>query len=229
VADRYARANNRSMTHRHQRGKPQHAEAERPDGVEGATLSRRGVLAGLAALPVLYTIGSAAPALAATATRPVSVPKATGDVSKANDDLVRGVERRYNAPLLTPGTRLVLPANIKAVPIQDYYRYPNLASATSAWPHMAATDGTTIDASIVPERGAPTRIAMLSGFAEGWYELVHTSGRADRVTWDARKLPFLWFYGEFGATKDAPYHNRFYTLALQPFSRNPYSRHTLAA
>ena len=132
--------------------------------------------------PVLYSIGSATPALAATAARPGSVPTAT-------DDLVRGVERRYNAPLLTPGTRLVLPAGIKAVPVQDYYRRPHLASAASAWPYMRATDGTTVDASIVPERGAPTRIAILSGFTEGWYELIHASGRADRVTWDAGKLP----------------------------------------
>jgi hypothetical protein len=133
------------------------------------------------------------------------------------------VERRYNAPLLTPGTRLVLPADIKAVAVHDYYRRPRLASVGSAWPRVTASDGTTVDASIIPERGAPTRIAILSGFAEGWYEVIHASGRADRVTWDARKLPFLWFYGEFGATKDAPYHNRFYTLALEPFSRNPYS------
>jgi hypothetical protein len=203
------------------RGKREQAEAERADGVRGGTLSRRGVLGGLAAIPVVYGIGSATPALGATAKRPGSIPRAT-------DDLVRGVERRYNAPLLTPGTRLVLPAGIKAVPTQDYYRRPHLASAESAWPRMKATDGTTVDASIVPERGAATRIAMLSGFSEGWYELIHASGRADRVTWDARKLPFLWFYGEFGATNDAPYHNRFYTLALQPFSRNPYSRNPLA-
>jgi hypothetical protein len=189
--------------------------------VGARTLGRRSVLGGLATLPVLYSIGSATPALAATAARPGSVPKATGD-------LVRGAERRYNAPLLTTGTRLVLPSGIKAVPIQDYYRHPYLASAESAWPHMTATDGTTVDASIVPERGAPTRIAILSGFAEGWYELIHVSGRADRVTWDARKLSFLFFYGEFGATNEAPFHNRFYTLALQPLSRNPYSRNTLA-
>ena len=93
---------------------------------------------------------------------------------------------------------------------------------------MTATGGPTVDASFVPERGAPTRIAMLSGFTEGWYELIHATGRADRVSWDARKFPFLWFYGEFGATSDASYCNRFYTLALQPISRNPYSRHTLA-
>ena len=108
------------------RGKRQHAEAERADGVGGGTLSRRGVLGGLAALPVvLSSVGSAAPALAATATRPGSLPAAT-------NDLVRGAERRYNAPLLTPGTRLVLPAGVKAVPIQDYYHHPHLAPAGSA-------------------------------------------------------------------------------------------------
>jgi hypothetical protein len=202
------------------RGDRDQADAEPADA--GGGLTRRRVLGGLAALPVLFGIGSATPALAATATRPGSVPKAT-------DDLVRGVERRYNAPLLAPRTRLVLPAGIKAVPIQDFYRHPHLASAESAWPRMTATDGTMVDASIVPDRGAPTRIAMLSGFTEGWYELIHASGRADRLTWDARTLPFLWLYGEFGATSDAPYRDTFYTLALQPYSRNPYSRHGLAA
>ncbi|MFC6157209.1 hypothetical protein [Kribbella jiaozuonensis] len=179
-------------------------------------ISRRGVLGGLAAAPVLYGIGSAATAVATTS-RP-----------GAGDGLERGAERRFNAPLLTPGTRLVLPAGVKAVPIRDYYRRPRLASAVSVWPRMTATDGTTVDASVVPERGAPTRIAMLSGFTEGWYELVHASGRADRVTWDAGKLPFLWFYGEFGATTVEPYHDVFYTVALQPFSRIPYPRNSLA-
>ena len=207
------------------RGKRAQAEAESAASVAGEGLSRRRVLGSLAALPVLYGIGSAAPARAATATRPGSGPSSS--VSKETENLVRGVERRYNAPLLTPGGRLVLPEGIKAVAIEDYYRHPHLASAQSSWPHLTATDGSTVDASFVPQRGAPTRIAMLSGFTEGWYELIHASGRADRVTWDARTLPFVWFYGEFGATKDAPY-DRFYTLALQPFSRNPYSRNSVA-
>jgi hypothetical protein len=205
------------------RGKREHAEADRADGVGGGTLGRRSVLGGLvgglAAFPVLSGIGSATPALAATATRPGSGPKAAGD-------LVRGQERRYNAPLLTPGTRLVLPAGVKAVPVLDYYRRPHVGPATSAWPHLRAADGTKVDASVIPERGAPTRIAILSGFTEGWYEVIHASGRADRVTWDAGKLPFLWLYGEFGDTNQAPYHKRFYTLALQALSRNPYPRST---
>jgi hypothetical protein len=201
------------------RGKREHAEAERADGVGGGTLGRRNVLGGLAALPVLYSVGSAIPAQAASAVRPDSVPTAA-------DDLMRGAERRYNAPLLTPGTRLFLPAGVKAMPVLDYYHHPHLASAASAWPHMTAADGTTVDASVIPERGAPTRIAILSGFTEGWYELNHANGRADRVMWDASKLPVLWVYGEFGATKEHPYRDRFYALALQPLSRNPYPRST---
>ena len=201
------------------RGKREHADAERADGAGGGTPGRRSVLGGLAALPVLYSVGSAAPALAASAARPGSAPAAAGD-------LVRGAERRYNAPLLTPGTRLLLPAGVTAVPVLDYYRRPRLAPAASAWPHIRATDGTTVDASVIPGRGAPTRTAILSGFTAGWYELIHANGRADRVMWDAGQLPVLWVHGEFGATREHPYRDRFYTLALQPMSRNPYPRST---
>jgi hypothetical protein len=207
------------------RGKRQHAEAERADGAGGGTLSRRGVLGGLAALPVvLYGVGSATPALAAPALAASAVR--SGNVPAAAGDLVRGEERRYNAPLLAPGTRLVLPAGVKAVPVLDYYHRPHLASAASAWPHLRAATGTTVDASVIPGRGAPTRVAVVSGFAEGWYELTHANGRADRVMWDAGKMPHLFVYGEFGGTDEEPFRDRFYTLALQPMSRNPYPRST---
>ncbi|MFI6405021.1 hypothetical protein [Streptomyces sp. NPDC050548] len=135
-----------------------------------------------------------------------------------------GRERRYHAPLLTPGTRLVLPAGVEAVPVRDFYTGPYAGSARSAWPYLSAADGSTVDASVLPARGAPTRVAVLSGFTEGWYKLLHTNGRSDRVSRDAGKLPFLWLYGEFGGTDEAPYRGRFYTLALQPFARNPYAR-----
>ena len=198
------------------RGNRKHAEAEPADGAGSGTMRRRSVLGGLAAIPVLSGIaGSAAPAWAAASARRDSVPAAAGD-------LVQGAERHYNAPLLAPGTRLVLPAGIKTVPVRDYYHRPRLAPGASAWPYMTAADGTMVDASVIPEPGAPTRIAVLSGFTDAWYELHHANGRADRVTWDARTMPFLWLYGEFGATSKSPY-NRFFSLGLQPMSRNPYS------
>jgi hypothetical protein len=84
----------------------------------------------------------------------------------------------------------VLPAGVKAVPVLDYYHRPRAAPAASAWPHLRAADGTTVDASVIPERGALTRIAIVSGFTEGWYELTHANGRADRVMWDASQLPY---------------------------------------
>jgi hypothetical protein len=206
------------------RGKQEDAQAATADGARGGPIGRRNVLGGLAALPVLVGIGSAVPALTAPA-----LAAATGKGPAAVADLVRGTERRYHAPLLAPGTRLVLPAGVTAVPVLDYYHRPHLASAASAWPHVRAADGTTVDASVIPERGAPTRIAIVTGFTEGWYQLTHASGRADRVTWDARKLPYLFVYGEFGGTGEEPYRGRFYSLALQPMSRNPYTRSTIIA
>ena len=149
-----------------------------------------------------------------------------GRARAAAGDLLRGAERRYNAPLLAPGTRLLLQAGLKAVPVVDYYHRPRLAPAASAWPRLRAADGTTVDASVIPDRGAPTRIAIVSGFTEGWYQLAHASGRADRVMWDAGQMPFLFVYGEFGGTDEEPFRNQFYTLALQPMSRNPYPRGT---
>ena len=188
-------------------------------GADRGSPARRSILGGLAALPVLYTVASATPALASPVARPTAA-------ATTADDLVRGQQRRYNAPLLTAGTRLRLPAGVTAIPVVDCYTRPHLARTASAWPQLRAADGSTVDASVIPDRGAPARVAMLTGFTEGWYEIAHASGRADRVTWDARKLPFLFVHGEFGGTDQEPYRNRFYTLALQPMSRNPYLRST---
>ncbi|WP_194911074.1 hypothetical protein [Catenulispora rubra] len=197
-------------------------------------IGRRGVLGGIAALPVVYGFGKGGSAAAATSMGSGSSLTTAADaaadpaISPAADDLVSGRERRYHAPLLAPGTRLVLPEGVRAVSVLDYYRRPHLASTDSVWPHVIAADGTTVDASVIPGRGAASRVAVLSGFTHGWYNVLHADGRADHVAWDAAKLPVLWMYAEFGATDEAPYRDRFFVLALQPFSRNPYSRRTPA-
>jgi hypothetical protein len=211
-------------------GNREQAVAGHAKGGGGGSLGRRGVLGGLAALPVLYGVGTAGSARAAVTAAPSgSVPAArSGSVPAAAGDLVLGVERRYNAPLLAPGARLVLPEGIKAVSVLDYYHRPHLASADSEWPYVTAANGMRVDASVIPGRGAPTRVAVLTGFTDGWYDVIHASGRADHVAWDAGKFPVLLMYAEFGATNEAPYHNWIYALALRPLSRNPYARSTLA-
>jgi hypothetical protein len=202
------------------KGNRKHAVAPSADGAGSGTPGRRSVLGGLVAVPVLSGLVMAAgPASAALAAQPGKAQANTGD-------LVRGEERRYNAPLLTPGTHLVIPAGVKAVPVLDYYHRPHAAPAASEWPYIRAANGMTVDASVMPERGAPTRVAMLSDFTEGWYELIHANGRGDRVMWDASTMPYLFVYGEFGGTDEEPFRDRFYTLALQPMSRNPYLRST---
>lgn len=189
-------------------------------------LGRRGVLGGLAAIPVLYSLGgavSSAAAATASAAQTTALPTAGNPATKSNG-LIQGKERRYNAPLLTTGTRLVLPAGIKVVPVENFYTRPQLASTTSKWPSLKAADGSVVDASVVPVPGAATRSAILSGFSEGWYELRHANGRAERVTWDAAELPFLWLHGEFGAGQH-PY-SEFFSLSLLPLSQDPFSRST---
>ena len=200
------------------------------DGGGGGSLRRRAVLSGLAILPVAYGVGTAGSARADVKSVQADVKTASPDsVRTVAGGLVTGVERRYNAPQLAPGTRLVLPKGIKAVSVMDYYHRPHLAFASSAWPYVTAANGTQVDASVIPGHGAPTRVAVLTGFTNGWYDVVHANGRADHVAWDADEFPVLWVYGEFGATSEAPFRNRIYSLALQPFSRNPYSPSTIAS
>lgn len=116
-------------------GNREQAAAGHADSGGGGSLGRRSVLGGLAALPVLYGVATAGSGQAAVSgTRPGSGPTVSGG-------LAVGVERRYNAPLLTPGTRLVLPEGIKAASVMDYYHQPHLASGTGALGSQTGPDG----------------------------------------------------------------------------------------
>jgi hypothetical protein len=191
-------------------------------GLSFPEMNRRALLAGLAAAPALLAVGAFTSTLS-PASAP-AVPDLTAAVGPATDTLVRGGIRRFYPPLLAPGARLVLPAGIQAVTVEGYFENrPRVSSKASAWPHLPSADGAMADASIIPDRGAGSRMAILSGFTQGWYELVHPNGKTERVEWDARKLPYLWYWGEFGGSSDQLFMNKFYTLGLEAFSRPPFS------
>lgn len=186
------------------------------EGVPITDMSRRGILALLAATPIVVAIGKDLPS--------PSIGSAFSTSFDHAGKLIRGVERRFNAPMLSPGAQLRMPKGIRAVPIEGFFKNrPRVGQAAYSWPYLPAESGRIIDASIAPARGAASHMAVLSGFQQGWYELVHASGKVERVEWDVERLPFLWVWGEFGAFKDLPFNGRFYTIGVVPFSRPPVS------
>lgn len=182
------------------------------ESVINSKLSRRSILATIVAAPVLASLGTVHNFGAGELMRPAAVA----------DQIIRGGSRLFNAPWLAPGAQLRLPEGIKAVPVQGFFENnPSVGKTAFTWPHVPASGGEIVNASIIPERDAPSRMAILSGFTEGWYEVIHPHGKTDRVEWDARRLPYLWYWGEFGASKDLPFMGRFYTLGLEAFSNPP--------
>lgn len=182
------------------------------DALTHPTLSRRSILATIIATPVLAGL-SAVPGFGSeNLTAPVV----------AAETIVRGGLRLFHAPGLAPGARLRLPEGARVTPVEGFFENrPSVAQTTLEWPHMPVRGGEIINASIVPERNGPSRTAILSGFSQGWYEILHPNGRTDHVEWNARRLPYLLYWGEFGASQDLPFMGRFYTLGLEPFSRPP--------
>lgn len=185
-------------------------------------LNRRNLLGGLAATSAVLLLGSSTgTAVAAKRNSAIAATRA-GDTAAAT--IERGGARHFNAPRLTPGARLRLPEGIKAVQVEGYFENrPRLGRTEYTWPYVQTADGSVADASIVPERGAASRMAVLSGFKQGWYEVSYVNGTTDRVTWDAKKLPYLWLWGEFGAWQEFPFMGQFFTIALEPLSHNPIS------
>jgi hypothetical protein len=194
-------------------------------GLHGGDVTRRGILsaglAGLATVPVFASLHGLANLDGGT-TAPDRPAPAAAAAATATEKIARGGVRRFNAPWLTPGARLKLPSGVQAVPVEGWFENrTRVAPKPLAWPHLPAADGTRVDASVVPKAGAPSLMAVLSGFDRGRYELVHANGKVDRVEWDAKRFPYLWYWAEWGAAKHFPFMGSFYHLSLEPFSRNP--------
>lgn len=129
----------------------------------------------------------------------------------------------YGAPFLAPGARIALPDGVEGTPNeQPITSGPRrIASETFRWPHTTSPNGDPVDLSVLPDKGRSSEIVYLRGFREqAWYE-VTCRGTGLRIGWDARVMPYLWFWQEFGGTADYPWYGQHWNIGLEPFSSYP--------
>jgi len=129
----------------------------------------------------------------------------------------------FGAPFLAPGARIALPDGVEGtVHEQPLTSGPRrVAPEAFRWPHATSPDGDPVDLSVLPDEGRSSDIVYLSGFPEqAWYE-VTCRGAGLRVGWDARVMPYLWFWQEFRATADYPWYGRHWNVGLEPLSSYP--------
>jgi hypothetical protein len=136
-----------------------------------------------------------------------------------------GQHLAYGAPFLRPGYRIRLPDGVRVLPHPEPINPPRRTVAAGGpypWPLVPAPGGGRTDLSVVPAPGAPSDIVYLTGFSDGWYELIDPdSGTGVRVEWDTAVLPYLWLWHELGATVDHPWWGRAYVVGVEPFSSYP--------
>lgn len=142
-------------------------------------------------------------------------------------DAMWGHHITFGAPFLAPGATISVPDGLKALPHEAAVE-GNARRVASAepfpWPHGVNPGGVVEDFSIVPGPDTASELFYLSGFPEdtAWYEITRPeSDLGMRVEWDARTLPYLWYWQEFGATRGYPWYGRNFNIGLEPNSSYP--------
>lgn len=142
-------------------------------------------------------------------------------------DAMWGQHLAYGPPLLAPGSHIRVPNGLAVLPHPEPIDPPRRrvrAGGPWEWPVVPSADGGEVDLSVAPAWGSPSDIVYLSGFTEGWYELLDPAEAIGvRVEWDAAVLPYLWMWTEVGGSRDYPWWGQGRLLGLEPFSSYPTS------
>jgi len=133
----------------------------------------------------------------------------------------------FGKPFLVPGARIRVPGSVMAQPHEQAVEPTARRVASNerfVWPVGVNASGAEEDFSVVPPPETASELFYLSGFPHetAWYEINRPdSSIGMRVEWDARVLPYLWYWQEFGATRDYPWYGRNYNIGLEPSSSYP--------
>ncbi|MCX6431211.1 MAG: hypothetical protein NTX12_09800 [Actinobacteria bacterium] len=92
------------------------------------------------------------------------------------------------------------------------------------WPLGKDANGQTIDFSSLPPRDTPSEMLYVHNLPSGCYRIESPSkSMAVEVKWDITLFPYLWYWQEYGYSKDAPWYGKHYNIGLEPFSSFPTS------
>jgi len=154
----------------------------------------------------------------------VEIMETLENLSGATLDVMWGHHLAYGPPFLQEGCRVTLPPGTEVithdVPIDPAGR--RVVAGRFPWPKLPSPGGGAVDLSVVPKHGTESDIVYLTGFTEGWYEMVRPDdGLGVRVEWDLHTMPYLWFWQEFGASQIHPWYGGLYAVGLEPFSSYP--------
>ena len=92
------------------------------------------------------------------------------------------------------------------------------------WPYGKDSKGQPIDFSSLPSRSTPSEMLYVHHLPSGCYRVESASkSMAVEVRWDITLFPYLWYWQEYGYSKEAPWYGNHYNIGLEPFSSFPTS------
>jgi hypothetical protein len=131
----------------------------------------------------------------------------------------------FGHPFLAPGDTIELPHGLTVIPHEGDIGPSGrrVTKEEGRWPVVSGIDGQRLDLHILPEPGTASELVYLTGFGdEGQYAIRSARHNvAFRLIWDAKVLPYCWFWQEFGAITGYPWYGRHYNIGLEPFSSYP--------
>lgn len=133
----------------------------------------------------------------------------------------------FGRPFLDAGVRIdVPPCTLQAHdPIPGFEPRRFQPSASGAWPHLPAPDGTPVDASRVPSpaEAQAQEMAYLLDLTDGWYAVTSLArGVGFGLRFDHTVFRSVWYWQQLGGVaQDYPWWGRTHTAALEPWTSWP--------
>jgi galactose mutarotase-like enzyme len=97
------------------------------------------------------------------------------------------------------------------------------AGGDFAWPSMETVGGASVDGSELPRAGSSGNCDMiyLRG-CDGWFALMNRRKACGVfMRWPAERLPYLWYWQNFGGSFGYPWFGKGNIFALEPFTSYP--------